>query len=158
MGLHGTNNPIQIIFLWGQGSGRRRTCYVKQKYSCIYKNICCSFHNFLSFSRSSVQDKNIISKSILLILLAAITISKPWPVSIFINFFLFLWWCHLYVPWPNQLICTRTYQDNLYLRSNIFKNWSVVDLQYCVSCRCIIQWFSYLLYTYIYPFSDSFHL
>ena len=32
--------------------------------------------------------------------------------------------------------------------------WSIVDLQYCVSFRCIAKWFS-STYTYIYSFSDS---
>ena len=33
--------------------------------------------------------------------------------------------------------------------------WSMIDLQCCVSFRCIARWFSYT-YTYIYCFSDSF--
>ena len=31
--------------------------------------------------------------------------------------------------------------------------WSIVDLQFCVSCRCTAKWFSYI---YIYSFSNSF--
>ena len=87
----GQTTPYKSSFCEGGDQAEEtRTCYVKQKYSSIYKNIRFSFHNFLSFSRSSVQDNHIINKSIFLILLTAITISKPWPVSVFKNFFQFL--------------------------------------------------------------------
>ena len=38
----------------------------------------------------------------------------------------------------------------------LFKNWTIVDLQCCVSLRCTAKWFSYT-YIYIYSFSGFFH-
>ena len=42
-----------------------------------------------------------------------------------------------------------------FLNAFIFKNWSIVDLEYCVSLGCIAKWFSY---THIYIlFQVHFH-
>lgn len=47
-------------------------------------------------------------------------IRKIWLVNIVRNF-CFLWWGHLFVLWPSQLVCTGTYQDKLFFRPDILK-------------------------------------
>ena len=40
--------------------------------------------------------------------------------------------------------------------SCIFFNWSIIDLQCCISFRCSAQWFIYIFFSYTYFFSVSF--
>ena len=54
----------------------------------------------------------------------------------------------------NQFISEMECQHNMLLRFLIsllefwttlfFQNWSIVDLQYCVSFKCIVKWFTYI--------------
>ena len=54
-----------------------------------------------------------------------------------------------------QNVNNVTFQRRKFYILNLY--WHIVDLQYCISFRHTVKWFSYT-YTYIYFFTDSFSI